>query len=164
MNVKHIWSAVLAVCAFSGCASTSSQEQVLVGRYEPFGIDAGISLTLLDHGVFIADWWGQEQKHGNIIGGWTTGQWHLARQTLVLRYVTKEQESEARFEIAQKDGTVMLKLTQTGDFPFIGFFGHEYPKELSHNRTFDEALDARLEREQERPNERDQPMAPGGRG
>ena len=134
---------ILWALIISGCATTSSRDKILMGRYERPGIDAGITLTLLGHGIFYAEWWGQEMRHGRLIGGWTTGEWHANKRMLVLHYVTKGIRSEAVFLIGDEKETTSLKLVGAGEFPFVAFFGGDYRRERHHNETFEEAYSDR---------------------
>jgi len=141
-KMKTIIIAAFASLVLSGCATGDVHSDRLLGRYQPFGIDAGIFLTLLEKDVFIADWWGQERKNGNILGGWTSGSWHREGNSLVLRYVTNKKKSESTFMIDQKDGKPLLRLVREGEFPFVAFFGGEYPKEQERHETFEMSFQA----------------------
>jgi hypothetical protein len=134
-------SAFVVILSLSliACATAETPNVRLLGRYAPPALDAGISLTLLEKDVFLADWWGQEQKHGKILGGWVSGRWCLDRGgRLVLHYVSKDKkQSEAVFTVREADGRIILKLTSPEEFPFVTFFGDEYPKEEAPNKSAD---------------------------
>jgi hypothetical protein len=140
--MKTFATVIFFTLSVIGWAAAETPDERLLGRYAPPALDAGISLTLLERNVFLADWWGQEQKQGNILGGWTSGDWRREGNRLILRYVTNDKKSEAIFTIGENAGSIVLKLVREGEFPFVSFFGCEYPKETHHNEMFENALRA----------------------
>ncbi len=145
---------IATVClVLAGCATGNIYHDRILGRYNPPALDAGSSLTLLEKGVFLSDWWGQEMKTGNILGGWTSGRWYRKENRVVLRYVTNRKQSEAVFTINEEADRPSLKLVQEGEFPFIAFFGTNYPKEEEHHETFETSLRAVRKRQERQPNQ-----------
>lgn len=121
---------VLSLVLFA-CTTGEVHDERLFGRYAPPAIDAGLTLTLLDKDVFVAEWWGQEQRQGKMPGESIHGQWHhQSADRLVLSYVTKEKpRCEAIFAVQEIRGRTVLRLLVPGQFPFVAFFGDEYLKE-----------------------------------
>jgi hypothetical protein len=133
---------VLAILALIGSLTWVRAEpdgKTLLGRYEPFGVDAGVCLTLLENDIFVGDWWGQDQKTGNILGDWFSGRWHREGNRLVLRYVTRrKKQCEATFDAHDVDGKTVLKLV-AGDFPFA-VIGEEFPKKEAPAQSWEPKL------------------------
>ena len=142
--MKILVFVVILSLSLIACAKAETPNVRLLGRYAPPALDAGISLTLLEKDVFLAEWCGQEQKHGKILDGWVSGRWSLdSGDRLVLHYVSKDKkQSEAVFAVRKAAGKIVLKLTSPGEFPFITFFGNEYSKEEVPNKSADSTTSA----------------------
>lgn len=134
--MKPLVIAVVLGLTLSACATGEFRDNRLLGRYVPPALDAGISVTLLERGVFLAEWWAQGQKPEKTLSGWVGGRWNRKGDRLILRYATKEkEESEARFDVRESATGIVLKLVSAGEFPFVSFFGDEYPKEEKPNQA-----------------------------
>lgn len=146
--LRRHWMIGVVSVLLAGCAENLTSGDDIHGRFAAPALDAWLTLNLLDKGVFIADWWVQEPKHGDILGGWTSGRWHRRNGEVVLRYSTKGKPGEAVFIVFKKDGRTYLKMKQESEFPFTEFFGGDWQKETEHFQTFEDAFRAARERRQ----------------
>jgi hypothetical protein len=115
----------------------SGGSESLFGRYSPPGTGAGIDLTLLDRGVFLADWWGREWKNDDFLGGWISGKWKKEGDRVTLWFDSKGKKGcicVFRVEVIQDREA--LQMVKPSVFPLAPNFGTDYFRHAVGDRFF----------------------------
>lgn len=127
---------LVLVAGISGCVSASTEDNLLLGRYAPTGLDARATLTLFKKSVFLADWWILDPRNNKVYSGEFSGVWKTKRGRIILHFDTKEQKNcVCEFRAEEVGGRSALVVIRSTGFPLFNFVGSKHLKEDQVNQS-----------------------------